>query len=146
MNTVNSVDGVPDTMEMLSYSNQSGRQSFEYEAVEETNLTLQSLYPKLIPDIFAAPLKRAYYALTTWVIGPQPPRVYTIQPAFRYLQIAPIQLLRRYSSQKTRVWLLLSIYIVWATIFLGTLGISVFGCQTADYRSPLRLSCNSRFW
>lgn len=86
------------------------------------------------------------HPLIKWVEGPRPPRRYTIRPAFRNLQTAPMRLLHRYMSKKTRFWVLLSFYLAWVLTFLIVLSSSVFGCRLDGYRSPVRLSCISRFW
>lgn len=86
------------------------------------------------------------HPLIKWVEGPRPPRRYTIRPASRDLQSAPLRLLHRYTSKQTRFWLLLDFYLAWALTFLIVLSSSVSGCRLDGYGSPVRLSCISRFW
>ena len=122
-----------------------GRQTFENEEAKEALLTPRSQYPRLPQNAFIAPVERTYYALAKWVIGPQPPRIYKIQPVFRHLQSTPIRLLHRNSTKWIRFWLLICLYTMWASAFLVILG-SVHLCQAKGYRSAVRLSCVSRFW
>lgn len=109
---------------------------------EETLLRPPSRYGRSTQHA-AAVLLRPFIK---WAKGPRPPRLYTIRPAFKTLQTAPMRLLHRHTSKQTRFWLLLSFSLAWALTFLAVLTSSVFGCRLDGYETPVRLSCISRFW
>ena len=145
-------DETPHAIELNPYPNlyselpsphRYGRQSFENEEVGETLLTPDSQPPKLTQNTFAAPLERTYRALATWIIGPQPPRLYTIHPAFTYRQLAPPKLLKKFGSKQIQSSWLLGINLAWVICFPTIL---VDRCRTLDNKPPVRLSCVSRFW
>ena len=90
---------------------------------------------------------RAFYAVEQWVRGPQPPRPYRVTPILSQLQTFPLNSFRRFFPRgQQRFCLLVAIFLLWSIIFVGLLSISVLGCQIPGYRTPVRLSCISRFW
>ena len=133
--------------EMSIYGGGEEEEEEEEEAdAEEILLTRCLNHPPSTRNVFAAPLERTFRALAEWMKGPQPPRIYTIEPVFSRLQLAPVHCLRRLTSKRTRFWLLTGFCALWTLPFLAVLSNSAFGCQVEGYGSPVRLSCTSRFW
>ena len=90
---------------------------------------------------------RIFYALCGWVKGPQPPRPFTIKPILPQLQDIPRDILRnRWPARRHKILLLIIICLLWAATYLGVLSVSISRCQIPGYKSPVRLSCVSRFW
>ena len=90
---------------------------------------------------------RTFYAIEQWVRGPRPPRPYRITPILAQLQPMPLKTFRRYFPRRQQRFCLLgAVFLLWLIIFLGVLSRSVLGCQIPGYRTPVRLSCVSRFW
>ena len=88
-----------------------------------------------------------FQALHWWVEGPRPPRPFKIQPILPQLQNAPLAFLQGYFPQRQqRFWLLIIVYLLWISTFLSVLSFSISGCQVPGYKTPVRLSCISRFW
>ena len=88
-----------------------------------------------------------FHALCRWVKGPRPPRPFKIKPIFPQLQNVPLAFLQRSVPRgQRRFWLLIIHHCLWLGVFLGVLYISRSGCQVPGYRTPVRLSCVSRFW
>ena len=91
--------------------------------------------------------KKAWRATKEWVKGPQPPRIYTINPLFSKVQYAPIALLDRFAPKKAqRFWLLVFAYATWLLAFSLVLRQSSFAAQISGYGTPLRLGCQARYW
>jgi hypothetical protein len=100
-----------------------------------------------VSDKIPWPLKRLSSAVVTWVKGPQPPRIYKIEPFFPTIQHAPIAFLHRYAPKRMqRFWLLFVFYICWILSFALILHKSSFAADVGDYGSPIRLACASRYW
>ena len=92
-------------------------------------------------------LGRGFNAVEQWVRGPRPPRPYRVTPILSQLQTVPLVSFRRiFPRRQQRFCLLVGIFLLWSIIFLGVLSRSVLGCQIPGYRTPVRLSCVSRFW
>lgn len=100
-----------------------------------------------VSDNIPSPLKRISSAVVTWAKGPQPPRIYKIEPFFPSIQHAPLALLDRYTPKKMqRFWLLFVFYICWILSFALILHKSSFAADVQDYGSPVRLGCTARYW
>ncbi|THY49336.1 hypothetical protein D6C97_07376 [Aureobasidium pullulans] len=100
-----------------------------------------------VSDNIPSPLKRISRAVVTWAKGPQPPRIYKIEPFFPSIQHAPLALLDRYAPKKMqRFWLLFVFYICWILSFALILHKSSFAADVQDYGSPVRLGCTARYW
>ena len=83
--------------------------------------------------------------LYQWVQGPRPPRLFKIKPLLP--QAAPLNLLEKFCpGQRQKFGLLIVFYLLWLVVFIVVLSTSVSGCQVPGYRTPVRLSCVSRFW
>lgn len=94
-----------------------------------------------------SPIKRVSNAVVTWVKGPQPPRIYKIEPFFPRIQHAPLTLLDRYAPKRMqRFWLLFVFYACWILSFALVLHKSSFAADVKDYGSPVRLGCTARYW
>lgn len=92
-------------------------------------------------------LQRAWETTKTWVKGPQPPRIYSIVPFLPKIQHIPIALLDRYAPKKShKFWLLVLVYASWFLAFAIVLWRSSFAAEISGYGTPIRLSCQSRFW
>ncbi|EME43545.1 hypothetical protein DOTSEDRAFT_89368 [Dothistroma septosporum NZE10] len=92
-------------------------------------------------------LKNAWRATTTWVKGPQPPRIYKITPILPKIQHAPIELLDRCAPKRIhRFWLLMALYASWLLVFSLMLWRSAFAAEVPGYGTPVRLSCAARYW
>ncbi|THY05001.1 hypothetical protein D6D03_03266 [Aureobasidium pullulans] len=90
-----------------------------------------------VSDNIPSPLKRISSAVVTWAKGPQPPRIYKIEPFFPSIQHAPLALLDRYAPKKMqRFWLLFVFYICWILSFALILHKSSFAADVQDYGSP----------
>jgi hypothetical protein len=94
-----------------------------------------------------APLQRTSKTVVKWVKGPQPPRIWKINPIFPNIQKAPLRLLQRYCpKRKHKVGLLIGFCFIWLLTFVTVLRKSAFASEVAGYGSPVRLSCAARYW
>lgn len=85
--------------------------------------------------------------LCQWVKGPQPPRPFKMSPFLPWFQNAPIIFLHKHLPERNqRFGLLLIVCFLWVSVFSGVLSASLSRCQVFGYNTPVRLSCNSRFW
>ena len=90
---------------------------------------------------------RVVYALYRWAKGPRQLRPFRIEPILPQLQNVPLVLLQKYfPKRKQQFWLLIILCLLWVSVFLGVLSTSISGCQVPGYKTPVRLSCVSRFW
>jgi hypothetical protein len=88
-----------------------------------------------------------FYDFRQWINGPQPPRSFKIRPVLSRIQNAPMAFLHNHFPELyQRFWLLLIICFLWVSLFSGILSTSLSGCQVFGYGTPVRLSCDSRFW
>lgn len=100
-----------------------------------------------IVDKIPVRLRRYGSALSRWVQGPDPPRIYSITPIFAKLQHAPITFLDRIAPRSIhRFALLIGFYIVWFLAFLALLWKSSFASTVPGYGAPLMLSCGTSLW
>ncbi|KAI5252217.1 hypothetical protein E4T42_03636 [Aureobasidium subglaciale] len=100
-----------------------------------------------VSDRIPSPVKRVSSTVVTWVKGPQPPRIYKIEPFFPTVQHAPLRLLDRYAPKRMqRFWLLFVFYICWILSFALILHKSSFAADIEGYGSPVRLGCTARYW
>ena len=100
-----------------------------------------------VSDNIPSPLKKISSAVVTWVKGPQPPRIYKIDPFFPSIQHAPLNLLDRYAPKRMqRFWILFVFYACWILSFALVLHKSSFAADVKDYGSPIRLGCGARYW
>jgi hypothetical protein len=92
-----------------------------------------------VSDNIPSPLKRLSSTVVNWVKGPQPPRIYKIDPIFPSIQHAPLNLLDRYAPKRMqRFWLLFVFYICWILSFALILQRSSFAADVEGYGSPIR--------
>ncbi|KAK5166505.1 uncharacterized protein LTR77_008048 [Saxophila tyrrhenica] len=92
-------------------------------------------------------LKRAWAATVKWAKGPDPPRIYSIEPIFPKIQHAPLALLDRYAPKKIHKFgLLLAVYFSWLLAFSLVLWRSSFAASIPGYGTPVRLGCYARYW
>jgi len=104
-------------------------------------------WKKRIEDHIPLRLKRASEAVATWVKGPQPPRIYTIEPLIPTIQHAPLKLLDRYAPKRIqRFWLLMALYACWIIAFVVVQHQSSFASEIEGYGPPDRLWCGARYW
>ncbi|TKX18266.1 LCCL domain-containing protein [Elsinoe australis] len=90
---------------------------------------------------------RYWNATVIWVKGPQPPRIYKMNPIFPAIQHAPLKLMDRYAPKRAqRVWLLIFFWIAWLLTFSLVQWKSSFASEIPGYGSPGRLSCGARYW
>ena len=106
--------------------------------------------PNPICSLYGGPKEsaaRVFHALCRWVKGPRPPRPFKIKPILPQLQNLPLAFLHKhFPGRRQRIWLLIIFYFLWGGVFLGVLSMSISGCQVPGYKTPVRLSCVSRFW
>ena len=82
-----------------------------------------------------------------WIIGPQPPRPFTVTPMLPNLQLVPLRLLDYYiPSRRRKILLFLLCFLTWTFGFSILLSVSSSKCTFPGYELPVRLSCISRFW
>lgn len=114
-----------------------------HDPARPSNLTWKARLQRRIPPR----LLRGWQATKTWVIGPQPPRIYTITPVLPAVQHAPLTLLDRYAPKKAhKFWLLVLLYASWLFAFSIVLWKSSFSAQIAGYGAPVHISCVARYW
>ena len=100
-----------------------------------------------VADRLPKPVKNTWAAIVNWVKGPDPPRIYRIQPFFPKVQRAPIVLLDRYAPSRVRkFWLLVAAIASWLLVFSLILYKSSFAAQIPGHGTPIRLSCAARYW
>jgi len=94
------------------------------------------------------PRVQRYWANTVeWVKGPDPPRIFSINPIFPSIQHAPLRLLDRYAPKKAqRFWLLVAFYACWLFAFVLIQWKSSFAEEVAGYGAPVRLWCGAHYW
>ncbi|KAK3057618.1 hypothetical protein LTR09_001802 [Extremus antarcticus] len=91
--------------------------------------------------------KSAWEATVTWTKGPDPPRIYSIDPIFPKIQHAPLALLDRYAPKKIHKFgLLLAVYFSWLLAFSLVLWKSSFAASIPGHGTPIRLGCQARYW
>lgn len=92
-------------------------------------------------------LIRVSDAVTTWVKGPQPPRIYRINPFFPRIQYAPVALLDRFLPKFFHRALLLALTLaIWLLTFSLIQWKSSFASEVRGHGSPAVLSCNAHYW
>ncbi|KAF2733398.1 hypothetical protein EJ04DRAFT_274386 [Polyplosphaeria fusca] len=91
--------------------------------------------------------QRYWRATVTWVKGPQPPRLWKIQPFLPRVQTAPITFLNSFfPKRKQKVSLLIFFYFCWVLSFSLVLHRSAFTADIPGYGSPITKRCTDRFW
>ncbi|KAI7262072.1 hypothetical protein KC345_g9556 [Hortaea werneckii] len=92
-------------------------------------------------------LHYAWEKTVEWVKGPNPPRIFKIEPLFPQIQHAPIELLDRYAPKRIqRFGLLALVMACWLFAFSMILRASSFTASIPRYGSPVRLSCSAKYW
>ncbi|KAF2125274.1 hypothetical protein P153DRAFT_425720 [Dothidotthia symphoricarpi CBS 119687] len=92
-------------------------------------------------------LQRTWDNVVVWVKGPQPPRQWKIRPFLPRIQSAPIRFLDTYfPKKKHKVLLLIFFYGCWLLSFGLVLHRSAFSADIPGYGSPVRITCEDRFW
>ena len=92
-------------------------------------------------------VQRATAWIVTWAKGPQPPRIWQINPFLPKLQLAPLVLLDRYApTRKHKFWLLMALYFCFLLVFIAVLHHSAFTDVVPGYGSPQTLACTDSFW
>ncbi|RMY69616.1 hypothetical protein D0863_06350 [Hortaea werneckii] len=92
-------------------------------------------------------LHYAWEKTVEWVKGPNPPRIFKIEPLFPQIQHAPIELLDRYAPKRIQRFGLLALVIAcWLFAFSMILRASSFTASIPRYGSPVRLSCSAKYW
>jgi hypothetical protein len=96
-------------------------------------------------DRLPAPVVHYTGKAVGWIKGPQPPRIYTINPLFESFQTFPLRLFARI-PKAGRLAVLFLAFIIWVVVF-GVI-ISKRGLPTdmAGLGTPVRLACASRLW
>jgi hypothetical protein len=93
------------------------------------------------------PVKRVYRVVINWTAGPDPPRIYHINPIFPRIQHAPIQLVRRFAPKKRQKFILLvAFYFLWLLAFATLLHKSQFQSEIPGYGAPALIGCLGTFW
>lgn len=94
-----------------------------------------------------SPIRKASSFVVTWVKGPDPPRIWKINPYLPSIQTAPIRLLDRWAPKRMqRFALLMALYFCWLLCFVTILHKSAFSSEIAGYGSPSTLSCTDTYW
>jgi len=92
-------------------------------------------------------LESAWQSVVTWVKGPQPPRIFVIDPLFPRIQHAPLKLLDRYAPKRIhRFGLLIALYACWLLVFSIFLWKSSIAAEIPGHGSPINLNCETRYW
>lgn len=111
--------------------------------------------PRFLQDVGAykhlkwipTPVRRVSKAVVNWAKGPQPPRIYTINPIFPIVQEAPIKLLDAFlPKKKQRLVLLLGFYFCWILTFSLVLRQSTLTGEVGGYGKPVEVWCGASFW
>ncbi|OAP63851.1 hypothetical protein AYL99_03078 [Fonsecaea erecta] len=90
--------------------------------------------------------KSPFQAVSKWIRGPQPPRVYHVQSS-EWLQDACDRLLDRILPGRwLKLLALLALYVSWSGMFLLALPKSVISSIDSADGQPIRLDCTSRLW
>ncbi|KAK8209180.1 hypothetical protein M8818_003875 [Zalaria obscura] len=114
---------------------------------EELDMDKDDSWISRLKQRIPGPIKRVSGAVVTWVKGPQPPRIYKIEPLFPQIQHAPLKLLDRYAPKRAqRAGLLLAIYFFWLLAFSLIQWKSSFASDIEGYGSPVRLNCGDTYW
>ena len=110
----------------------------EYYALQEPYYAAKYVPPRLL---------RAWRTTAVWVKGPQPPRPWKIDPVFPAVQTAPIRFLNNYfPKRKHKIALLAFFYFSWMLSFGLILHRSAFAADIPGHGSPVRVTCEHRFW
>ncbi|TKA29510.1 hypothetical protein B0A50_03523 [Salinomyces thailandicus] len=124
----------------------SGRPSGEFDGLRLGGPTASSWQDR-ISERIPPPVKHAWSKTVEWVKGPDPPRIFKIEPLFPKIQHAPLSLLDRYAPKRgQRVWLLALLYACWLFAFSMVLRASSFSASIPKYGTPVRMGCGSKYW
>jgi hypothetical protein len=92
-------------------------------------------------------VQKAWIAAIQWLRGPQPPRIWRINPLFEEIQTYHLKLLDRYAPKKSqKFWLLVGFYVLWLLVFSLMLWRSAFAGDVRGYGKPAVLSCTTKLW
>ena len=117
-------NGVEDSEELAS----SGRK----------NILVRHLPPRA---------RKAWEATVKWTAGPQPPRIWQVQPIFESVQTAPIRALDKLFPKTRHKFCLLVAYLaLWFFVFSAVLRRSAFDADVPGYGAPSNIGCGARFW
>ena len=94
-----------------------------------------------------SPIKCPAKATARWVKGPNPPRVWKINPLFPKIQTIPIKLMDRYLPKRMqRVWLLMAFYFCFLLCFITLINQSQYTREIPGFGDPQVLQCENSFF
>ena len=92
-------------------------------------------------------VRKGWVATIKWLRGPQPPRIWHIEPFFPEFQTYHLKLLERYAPKKKhKFWLLVGFYLLWLFFFSIMLWRSAFAGDIRGYGKPAVLNCATKLW
>jgi hypothetical protein len=103
--------------------------------------------PSWVLRRFPKGVQTASLAAWDWTKGPNPPRIWKIEPAFPSINTAPLQLLDTYlPSAVHRFWLYAACCTLWLLSFSIILSTSASEGELPGYGQPTRITCGFTFW
>lgn len=121
------------------------RPSIDYDGLSIGNTPPR--WQQSISDRIPLRVKNGWRATKEWVKGPNPPRIFHINPIFPQIQHAPLALLDRYAPKKIqRFSLLILLYACWLFTFSLVIWKSSAASEIAGYGNPVQLRCAAHYW
>ena len=94
-----------------------------------------------------APTVKLTEAVFTWIKGPQPPRVFKIEPFLPRVQQAPVRLVDRWCPKhRHKITLLLAFYLCWLATFSAVVHYSARSSEIVGWGQPTEISCLEAYW
>jgi hypothetical protein len=86
-------------------------------------------------------------ATSTWIKGPQPPRLFTIESFLPRIQQAPLRLIDRWCPKRRhKMTLLLAFYFCWLLTFSAVVHHSALSSEIEGHDQPTQISCLATYW
>lgn len=98
-----------------------------------------------VQDRIPPAVARRWHTAGAWIRGPEPPRIYRIDPWFEKVQKFPSRLVARL-PRAGRLCLFATAFILWIVLFGVIITDFSLPSDVGGFGAPVRLSCITRLW
>ncbi|KAI1814522.1 hypothetical protein GGS20DRAFT_548105 [Poronia punctata] len=136
-------------------SHDDGSESLESRNSVDAEFSGESFTPRFMQDQTSGkqwkwipyPARRVVQTVSRWIAGPQPPRIWKIDPLFPNIQHAPLRLVDRIlPARRRRVWLFFAYFAAWILTFAIVFWKGQATSETEGWGEPTDIGCGASYW
>lgn len=136
-----------ESTDIRAASTPSSSKEDHTEAANETGSSSSSPFAEKLKAHVPPTVRKRSSTVWKYLKGPEPPRIWKIQPFLPRLQHLPLLLVDKvFPRQWQRIVALLVFYVCWIATFAAVLHKSSVADNVPGYGQPILVQCGSTFW